>query len=114
MDQRDLGLPVGTGLHVLSRSILTFFYLLFFPASLPPFFCKSIQNMTSTFKRELARFDSERVLPAWDGLLAKQQNTLESLGVPTMFSTTAKADREVGHIDFSREFTISSSPRVRV
>ena len=70
--------------------------------------------MASTFKRELARFDSDRVLPAWDGLLAKQQNTLESLGVPTMFSTTAKADREVGHIVFSREFTISSSPRLRV
>ena len=56
--------------------------------------------MASTFKRELARFDSDRVLPAWDGLLAKQQNTLESLGVPTMFSTTAKADREVGHLVF--------------
>lgn len=51
--------------------------------------------MNTAFKRELAKFDSERVLPAWDGLLSKQQTALENLGVPTMFTTTTKADREV-------------------
>lgn len=51
--------------------------------------------MSTAFKRELAKFDSERVLLAWDGLLTKQQIALESLGVPTMFSTTTKTDREV-------------------
>lgn len=51
--------------------------------------------MSTAFKRELAKFDSERALPAWDGLLTKQQIAMESLGVPTMFSTTTKTDREV-------------------
>ncbi|KAK7696589.1 hypothetical protein QCA50_001247 [Cerrena zonata] len=51
-------------------------------------------SMSTAFKRELAKFDSERALPAWDGLLTKQQIALESLGVPTMFSTTTKTDRE--------------------
>ncbi|KAI9063425.1 alpha/beta-hydrolase, partial [Trametes sanguinea] len=52
-------------------------------------------TMTDSFRAELAKFDRERVLPAWDGLLTKQQAALESLGVPAMFPTTHKADREV-------------------
>lgn len=54
-----------------------------------------VQMMSDLFRRELKKFDSERVLPAWDGLVTKQQTTLESLGVPAMYVTVALADREV-------------------
>ncbi|KAJ8481581.1 hypothetical protein ONZ51_g5892 [Trametes cubensis] len=52
-------------------------------------------TLTDSFRAELAKFDRERILPAWDGLLTKQQAALESLGVPAMFPTTQQADREV-------------------
>ena len=52
--------------------------------------------MTDSFRKELQKFDAERVLPAWDGLIKKQQTTLETLGVPAMFPTTVSTDREVG------------------
>ena len=51
--------------------------------------------MSDAFRQELRKFDAQRVLPAWDGLVAKQQARLEALGVPAMFPTTAKSDREV-------------------
>lgn len=51
--------------------------------------------MSDTFRKELLKFDAERVLPAWDGLVTKQQHKLESLGVPAMYQTTIAADREV-------------------
>ncbi|KAI0069185.1 hypothetical protein BV25DRAFT_1791703 [Artomyces pyxidatus] len=50
--------------------------------------------MSDSFRQELSRFDLQRVLPAWDGLVAKHQGALEALGVPTMFVTSAAADRE--------------------
>ncbi|KAH9894168.1 hypothetical protein C8Q73DRAFT_694767 [Cubamyces lactineus] len=50
--------------------------------------------LTDSFRAELAKFDRERILPAWDGLLTKQQAALESLGVPAMFPTAQQADRE--------------------
>ncbi|KAI0775440.1 hypothetical protein BC629DRAFT_707257 [Irpex lacteus] len=49
-------------------------------------------SLTDSFRRELQKFDAERVLPAWDGLLAKQQAALESLGVPAIYPTTASAE----------------------
>jgi hypothetical protein len=52
--------------------------------------------MTDAFRRELYRFDKERVIPAWDGLVTKQQSILESLGVPTMHPTAVTTDRKVG------------------
>ena len=51
--------------------------------------------MTDSFRAELRKFDRERVLPAWDGLVTKQQIALEALGVPTMFPSTEAMDREV-------------------
>jgi len=51
--------------------------------------------MNDAFRKELQKFDSERVLFAWDGLLQKQQSSLEALGVPTMFPTDSRANREV-------------------
>ena len=51
--------------------------------------------MSDAFRQELRKFDAQRVLPAWDGLVAKQQARLEALGVPAMFPTTSKSDREV-------------------
>lgn len=53
------------------------------------------QMMNDAFRKELQKFDSERVLFAWDGLLQKQQSSLEALGVPAMFPTDLRADREV-------------------
>ena len=51
--------------------------------------------MTDGFKKELQKFDLERVIPAWDGLISKQQATLSQQNVPTMFVTKTVADREV-------------------
>lgn len=51
--------------------------------------------LSDAYRRELAKFDTERVLVAWDGLIAKQQIALEKMQVPTMFITDVKADREV-------------------
>ncbi|KIP09847.1 hypothetical protein PHLGIDRAFT_18495 [Phlebiopsis gigantea 11061_1 CR5-6] len=54
-------------------------------------------NMTDAFRRELQHFDKERVLPAWDGLVSRQQTALERLGVPTMFSTVVPVERQKQH-----------------
>lgn len=51
-------------------------------------------TMTLSFQQELHKFDMERVLPAWDALIENQQERLQKLGVPTMFSTRSIADRE--------------------
>ncbi|KAG2345109.1 hypothetical protein BDR05DRAFT_1058619 [Suillus weaverae] len=50
--------------------------------------------LNDAFRKELRKFDAERVLFAWDGLLQKQQSTLEGLGVPTMFPSDLRVDRE--------------------
>lgn len=54
--------------------------------------------MSDAFRQELRKFDAQRVLHAWDSLVAKQQARLEALGVPAMFPTTSNADREVSAI----------------
>lgn len=54
--------------------------------------------MTQNFEKELQRFDKDRVLPAWDGLITRQQMILEKIGVPSMFVTNEKVDREVSII----------------
>lgn len=51
--------------------------------------------MSDAYQKELHKFDSERVLVAWDGLIAKQQAALENMAVPAMFVTETKTDREV-------------------
>ncbi|KAH7888087.1 hypothetical protein F5I97DRAFT_950711 [Phlebopus sp. FC_14] len=51
--------------------------------------------MNDAYRKELQRFDSQRVLLAWDALTQKQQIALESLGVPTMFATDSQAHCEV-------------------
>ncbi|THH20289.1 hypothetical protein EW146_g1042 [Bondarzewia mesenterica] len=51
-------------------------------------------TMAASFRKELNKFDQERALRAWEGLIAKQQNALEVLGVPTMFVTDNKMDTE--------------------
>ncbi|KAJ7283372.1 hypothetical protein C8J57DRAFT_1432524 [Mycena rebaudengoi] len=52
------------------------------------------EMLSQAYEKELKRFDAERVLPAWDGLVTKQQTALARLQIPTMFPTTVKADRE--------------------
>ncbi|KAF7980885.1 hypothetical protein HWV62_36057 [Athelia sp. TMB] len=54
--------------------------------------------LSDAYRHELAKFDKERVLVAWDGLTAKQQAALEKMGVPTMFVTDVKTHREVNEI----------------
>lgn len=49
----------------------------------------------AAFKKDLEKFDRERVLLAWDGLISKQQVALAQHGVPTMFTTNEGTDREV-------------------
>jgi len=48
--------------------------------------------MNDAYRRDLQRFDKERVLLAWDALIQRQQAALETLGVPTMFATSSQAD----------------------
>lgn len=50
--------------------------------------------MTQAYKKELHKFDTQRVIAAWDGLISKQQAALESLGVPVMYVSDLTADRE--------------------
>ncbi|KAJ7067935.1 hypothetical protein C8F01DRAFT_581985 [Mycena amicta] len=45
--------------------------------------------------KELKQFDSERALPAWDALVARQQTALAALGIPAMYPTAEKSDREL-------------------
>ncbi|KAH0587121.1 hypothetical protein H2248_005938 [Termitomyces sp. 'cryptogamus'] len=45
-------------------------------------------------KKALEKFDRERVLAAWDGLVSKQQTILSQHKVPTMFPTSQSIDRE--------------------
>lgn len=54
--------------------------------------------LSDAYKKELKKFDAERVLVAWDGLVAKQQTALENLQVPAMFKTDTSTDREVSDI----------------
>lgn len=51
--------------------------------------------MSDNFRKELRKFDIERVLPAWDALVRGQQARLEALRVPTMFVTSETGDVEV-------------------
>ena len=51
--------------------------------------------MRQVFENELNKFDRERVVPAWEGVIARQQAALEKLGVPAMFTSSEKQDMEV-------------------
>lgn len=51
--------------------------------------------MSEAFKKEVSRFDRERVLFAWDCLMAKHQAQLESLECPAMFVTKIPGDLKV-------------------
>ncbi|KAF7301589.1 hypothetical protein MIND_00724400 [Mycena indigotica] len=55
------------------------------------------EMISRAYEKELKQFDSDRALPAWDALVAKQQTTLAQLGLPSMFLTTEKSDRERQH-----------------
>lgn len=54
-----------------------------------------LQTLNDAYKKELIRFDQDRALTAWDALASKQQEQLQRLGVPTMFSTKSKTDLNV-------------------
>ncbi|KAJ7087242.1 hypothetical protein B0H15DRAFT_843175 [Mycena belliarum] len=53
-----------------------------------------VEMLSQAYEKDLRRFDAERVLPAWDGLVTSQQAALAKLRVPTMFPTAVKNDRE--------------------
>ena len=56
----------------------------------------SCQTLRQAYKKELHKFDTLRVIVAWDGLISKQQAALESLGVPVMYVSDLTSDREAG------------------
>ena len=72
--------------------------------------------ITDAFKKEIRKFDHERVIPAWDGLVARQQTELAQAHVPTMFVTGEAENLEVSlckiYLTF-RRLTISASKRQR-
>lgn len=51
--------------------------------------------LTAAFKKEIDKFDRERAMPAWDGLVSKQQMELAHSRVPTMFVSSQADDRQV-------------------
>ncbi|KAI6165064.1 hypothetical protein EDD17DRAFT_326202 [Pisolithus thermaeus] len=53
-----------------------------------------VDMLNDAFRREVQKFDAERVLIAWDALIEKQQVALETLGVPAMFRTGSKENLE--------------------
>jgi hypothetical protein len=55
--------------------------------------------LQDAYQKEMCKFDRERVLPAWDGLITRQQGQLEALGVPNMFVTSDPRDTEVRFIN---------------
>jgi len=55
---------------------------------------RELQVLRTEFDTELHRFDSNRVLPAWDALVARQQSAMEKIHVPTIFETNQVVDRE--------------------
>lgn len=59
------------------------------------------------FEKELGKFNSERVIPAWDALVSRQQAALENLGVPTMYITSTIKERQVG-VQFLHRYLVSS------
>ncbi|KIY71762.1 hypothetical protein CYLTODRAFT_345247 [Cylindrobasidium torrendii FP15055 ss-10] len=50
--------------------------------------------LNDNWKKALAKFDREKVLPLWDDLVSRQQQKLEKMGVPTMFETQEQDERE--------------------
>ncbi|KAK1224574.1 hypothetical protein PQX77_012528 [Marasmius sp. AFHP31] len=50
--------------------------------------------LNDSYKQQLKKFDRERAISAWESLVAKQQEDLLALGVPTMFLTSNRSDRE--------------------
>jgi hypothetical protein len=54
-----------------------------------------MQMISEAYRKEMNKFDTERVLIAWDGLVMKQQAALENMRVPNMFVTDIGTDREV-------------------
>jgi hypothetical protein len=56
--------------------------------------------MSNAYRKEMGRFDTQRALVAWDGLVVKQQIALENMGVPSMFATDIPIDREVCLLKF--------------
>ncbi|KDR83490.1 hypothetical protein GALMADRAFT_85687 [Galerina marginata CBS 339.88] len=53
-----------------------------------------LNMITDAFKKEIFKFDHERAIPAWDGLVSRQQLELAQIKVPTMFVTSDLKDRE--------------------
>ena len=51
--------------------------------------------LTDAFKKEMDKFDRDRVIPAWDRLVSRQQMELAHSHVPTMFVTNQAEDRQV-------------------
>jgi len=52
------------------------------------------EMLTEAFKKEIDKFDQDRVIPAWDGLVTRQQMELVHSHVPTMFVTNQVEDRQ--------------------
>lgn len=53
------------------------------------------EKIADSFKKDLYRFDHEKVLPMWDGLIARQQTELADFSIPAMFVSNEKNDRQL-------------------
>lgn len=54
---------------------------------------RQANSIREGFVKQLDKFNTDRVFPAWDALVLRQQGKLETLGVPTMYRTESGLDR---------------------
>jgi hypothetical protein len=60
--------------------------------------------LTQAYKKELRKFDTQRVRVVWDALISKQQAALESLGVPVMYVSHLTSDTEASRPSILADF----------
>lgn len=63
-----------------------------------------MQKIADSFKKDLYKFDHEKVLPIWDGLIARQQTQLADFSIPAMFVSKEKNDRQACKLELLPHF----------
>ncbi|KAJ3760495.1 hypothetical protein EV360DRAFT_39717 [Lentinula raphanica] len=56
--------------------------------------------LSAALVKELKQFDLERALPAWDGLVLKQEERLAQLGLPDTLFKAEVSERKVSTLTF--------------
>jgi hypothetical protein len=74
-----------------------------------------LQKIADSFKKDLYKFDHEKVLPMWDGLIARQQTQLAEFSIPTMFVSSEKNDRQACKLESLPHFrSVSTQLQLKI